>query len=248
METKTYILLAGAWHCAWYWHTVKMGLEKKGYRVIAVDLPGHGVNKMSLSKQNLESYARYVSGILIQEEKPVILVGHSMSGGVACQVAEYCPQNIEKLVILSGFLLKDGESINGLQNGIKPTNWQNINEMGIGKLSADRKVTYLDPEFVWKKCYSDLKDSKIKEEVLGHLGGEAIAAQWQVAKLGKNLARVHKAYIKSLQDEMLSLALQEKMIQRGVDQVYTINAGHNSFLTAPMQLMDIFLNIAKYEK
>lgn len=245
METKTYILLAGAWHCAWYWHTVKTALEKKGHRAIAVDLPGHGANKMSLSEQNLESYARYVSGVLIQEERPVILVGHSMSGGVVCQVAEYCPQNIEKLVILSGFLLKDGESINGLQHGIKPTNWQNINEIGIGRLSADRKVTYLDPAFVWEKCYSDLKDSTIKEEVLGHLGGEAIAAQWQAAKLGKNFDCVYKVYIKSLQDTILPLALQEKMIQRGVDQVYTINAGHTSFLTAPMQLIDILLDLVK---
>lgn len=219
-------------------------MELEGHKVIAVDLPGHGNNKMPLNQQNLESYARFVADIIEGQPKPVILVGHSMAGAVACQVAEYKPEKIKNLVVLCGFLLNDGESINGLKDGIKPTDWTKIAEMGLGKLSPDKKISYINPEMARKNCYGDMSAEQASLAV-AHLNGEAIAAQWQAVNLGRNFASVSKVYIKTLQDQMLPLELQNKMLQRGVESVYEINSGHSPFLTATSELTNVLLNIAE---
>lgn len=241
-KEEVYLLIAGAWHNGWYWQNVQTELEANGHKVMAVDLPGHGQNNMPLAEQNLESYAQYVLGIIAKQTKPVILVGHSMAGAVACQAAEYIPEKVSKLVVLCGFLLQDGESVNGLNNGIRPADWRKIGEIGLGNLSPDQKVTYINEAAARKNFYGDLPEG---EAILAaaHLNGEAIAAQWQAVRLGNNFASIDKIYIKTLNDAMLSLELQDKMSQRNVQRVYSINSGHSPFLTAPQKLAEILLDI-----
>lgn len=242
-ESSIYLLIAGAWSCGWFWNSVKEKLELAGHRVLAIDLPGHGDNQLPLEKQDLSTYACYVAGIVAQQSKPVILVGHSMAGGVVCQVAEYQPNKIERLVILCGFLLNDGESINGLHDGIKPTDWTEINHIGLGTLSADQKITYIHPEVARRKFFGTMSDDE-SELAIEHLSGEAIAAQWQAAKLGENFKKVTKIYIKTLQDQMLPLGLQEEMSERQVETVYTLNSDHFPFLTASTELTEVLLQIS----
>lgn len=242
-KPQIYLLIAGAWHTGWFWNAVKETLVGEGHRVIAVDLPGHGNNKLPLNEQNLESYARFVADIIDEQPEAVILVGHSMAGAVACQTAEYKAEKIKKLVILCGFLLNDGESINGLKDGIKPTDWRKIVEMRLGKLSSDKKISYIDPEIAKKNFYGNMTDEQATLAV-EHLNGEAIAAQWQAVKLGRSFKSVSKVYIRTLQDKMLPIELQDKMIERGVESVYEINSGHSPFLTATSELTDVLLDIA----
>ena len=240
---QTFILIPGAWLSGWFWKPVKERLEAEGHRVLAVDLPGHGNNNTPLNNQNLESYARYVATILDQESNQVILVGHSLGGAISCQAAEYNPTKIKKLVVLCGFLLNDGESVNGLRDGINPRNWLKMAESGLVTLSPDNKISYWNPQTVPKTLCGNMNKEAAKK-VIQHLGGEAIAAQYQTANLGKNFACVPKIYIKTLRDNMLSLELQDKMIQRVVEKVYTLDSDHFPFLSVPQDLSDILGNIA----
>ncbi len=42
---STYVLIHGAWHGSWCWDKVVPLLKKKGHKVEAPDLPGHGRDK-----------------------------------------------------------------------------------------------------------------------------------------------------------------------------------------------------------
>ncbi|MBA3922407.1 MAG: alpha/beta fold hydrolase, partial [Nostocaceae cyanobacterium] len=108
---STCILIHGAWHSSWCWNKVATLLEQAGHKVIAPDLPSHGKDKTPIREVTLQSYTDRICEILTELIEPVILVGHSMGGLVITQVAEQCPDKIEKLVYLCAFLPGNGESL-----------------------------------------------------------------------------------------------------------------------------------------
>jgi len=77
---KTYVLIHGAWHGAWCWDKVILRLRQADHRAIAVDLPGHGIDKTPFSEITLRSYTDWLCQVLDRPPEPVILVGHSLGG------------------------------------------------------------------------------------------------------------------------------------------------------------------------
>lgn len=107
----TYVLVHGAASGAWVWHRVMPHLKQQGHRVIAPDLPGHGLNPRPMAEITLAAYVDCVGEILAAQTEPVILVGHSLGGAVITQVAEQYPDRIHTLVYLAGYLLRSGETM-----------------------------------------------------------------------------------------------------------------------------------------
>ena len=77
----TFILVHGAWQGAWCWHKLTPLLEGGGARVIAPDLPSMGADRTPAQGVTLESWARFVAG-LVEQNPGCVLVGHSRGGVV----------------------------------------------------------------------------------------------------------------------------------------------------------------------
>jgi pimeloyl-ACP methyl ester carboxylesterase len=60
---------------------------------------------------SLSSYVDSVCRIIDAQREPVVLVGHSMGGGIITQAAEYRPERIKTLVYIVALLPKNGEAI-----------------------------------------------------------------------------------------------------------------------------------------
>ena len=70
------------------------------FNVITLDLPGFGLNANLESPESIEGYARYVlDEISKQGVESFYLLGHSMGGMIAQEMARLAPQRIEKLVL-----------------------------------------------------------------------------------------------------------------------------------------------------
>lgn len=85
-ERPTILLVHGAWHGSWCWDDVAGKLRDSGFKVIAVDLPGH--HKPGRSRRNwkrMSDYVAHVQGVVHRIEGDVVLVGHSM-GGLVSQI------------------------------------------------------------------------------------------------------------------------------------------------------------------
>ncbi|MFI0490450.1 alpha/beta fold hydrolase [Flavobacterium sp.] len=91
------------------WQDLAPELSKK-YRVITIDLLGHGESGCFGYVHSMEENADAVHSVLSQLRiRKAIFVGHSMGGYIALAFAELYPNNIKGLVLLNSTSKADGE-------------------------------------------------------------------------------------------------------------------------------------------
>ncbi len=79
-----------------------------GYRLLTLNLPGHGTNVHDIRDYSMEAQARYVAEQLRQKNvDKALLVCHSMGGYVALAFAERYPEMVAGLVLFHSTALPD---------------------------------------------------------------------------------------------------------------------------------------------
>jgi pimeloyl-ACP methyl ester carboxylesterase len=111
-QTKTFVLVHGAWHGGWCWARVAERLRALGHRVFTPTQTGLGERKHLLGATiTLDTFVQDIANVLLWEDlNNVILVGHSFAGLSITGVADILPQRILHLVYLDAFILDSGIS------------------------------------------------------------------------------------------------------------------------------------------
>jgi len=93
------VLLVHGWESnASRWKLFITYLKKAGCTIIALDAPAHGLS--SGTEFNIPQYAEFID-VLVRQEKPQYIVGHSLGGATALYYQSHYPVNsIEKMVIM----------------------------------------------------------------------------------------------------------------------------------------------------
>jgi 4,5:9,10-diseco-3-hydroxy-5,9,17-trioxoandrosta-1(10),2-diene-4-oate hydrolase len=74
----------------------------RSHRVLALDLPGFGHSPMPSGEVSMAAYARLLDGLLAARGiDAAVLVGNSMGGFIAAELAIAYPQRVERLVLVS---------------------------------------------------------------------------------------------------------------------------------------------------
>src|SRR3954465_6094319 len=104
---STFLLVHGAWHSGRCWDRVVPRLESAGHRALAPSLTGYGDQAHPLSPEvglGTPAHAGAARGgdvvRLREDERDVVLVGHSYAGMVISGVANAVPERIARLVFL----------------------------------------------------------------------------------------------------------------------------------------------------
>jgi pimeloyl-ACP methyl ester carboxylesterase len=213
------ILLHGAWHGPWCFDRILPLLRAAGHEVVAPDLP-----------VTARSMAEWV-GVVLEAigDGPAVLVGHSRGGAVISAVAEAAPEKVSRLVYLSGFLLKHGQSVlAAAQDDI------------LLPIAVDQEA---------RSC--TLEAHAAARFYTGCSAADAACAQTQwraeplfglTSPLRVSAARfgtVPRDYIECARDQVISLAAQRRMQAAWpVQRVTTLKAGHSPFLSGPGILAD----------
>jgi pimeloyl-ACP methyl ester carboxylesterase len=90
--------LGGQWQ-NWLENVLRPARER---RVVALDLPGFGASPAAPGRVSIPWFGRLVDGLCEQLGLgPVVLVGNSMGGFIASEVAIQAPARVERLVLVS---------------------------------------------------------------------------------------------------------------------------------------------------
>lgn len=241
-KPKSYVLVHGAWQAPFVWQAVKTNLEKQGNKVIVIELPGHGSNYTSPSTITLDVYKQKVIDALSTIDGKVILVGHSLGGMIISSVAEAVPSKIEKLVYVAAYLPVSGQTLDKLAH-MDP--YSQLGPEGILIFDNDVYTVDVKQDQIINLFIQD-GTPEIQSLVVKNYRKEPLIPFINpVVLTEQNFGSVKKAYIKTLQDHVVSPYLQNKMIETGkVESVYEINTGHSPFLSQPQELSSILTKIA----
>jgi pimeloyl-ACP methyl ester carboxylesterase len=233
-EKPPIVLVHGAFENDQVWGHVTAKLQKDGYQVVTVDLPGRPGNPMAPDKVSLDAYRDTVIQTLGSARRPAVVVGHSFGGIVISAAAEQAPKQVKTLVYLAAYLPQDGDSLVSLAQQdpdakIGP-HLQIQKDKGVASIEYSARADLFangGPDGL-RKAIPDL----ILDEPLAPL---ATPVKLTAASYGK----VDKVYIHTSMDQVISPAFQARMVAKTpVRAEYTLQTGHTPFLTDPDGLAD----------
>ena len=228
------ILVHGAWHGGWCWDQIIGLLEAAGHQVVAPDLPGHGNDSTGINKISLNRYVATIESLLLSDDQPAILIGHSMGGLIISQLAERHPQAIKKLIFLCAFLLKNSESV-AAKNASQPSLLgENM------RISEDGLSVTINPELISQIFYHDCDPAQASSAESRLVAQAAAPINTPIQLTQEKFGTVLKDGIVCLQDRALHPDLQRQMYADGdCNQVFELDSGHSPFLSMPEQLAEI---------
>ena len=110
LDVTIFVLLHGNFHVGSAWDGVSRRLEQLGHIAHAPTLPGHGQHVAT--GDGYQEAGEAVAGYIVERDlRDIVLVGHSGGGVAMSKAVELIADRVARLVYLSGWVLKDGESI-----------------------------------------------------------------------------------------------------------------------------------------
>jgi pimeloyl-ACP methyl ester carboxylesterase len=230
------VLVHGAWHGAWCWERVVVGLGDRGIEVLAPDLPGHG--DASVPMTDLHGDASSVRGLLDGLDGPVVLVGHSYGGAVITEAGDH--PSVEQLVFIAALALGPGESCVSAaakESEAAGISWDDRPNLADGFLTTPGGMTSLEPSVAAACLYNDCDDGTIAWAIdrlgshpLHNLQQEAHEIAWHTKP---------STYVVCADDAAVHPDLQRLLATRCSETVEW-PAGHSPFLSQP-ELVTTFL-------
>jgi len=239
-NTKTIVLVHGAWSDASSWDAVTPLLKAQGEEVINVNLAGHGKDTTSFANITFQTYVDQVKAA-IGTRTHVVLVGHSFGGLVISQVAESIPAQVKELVFLAAALPNDSASLLSLAK-LDPASH-------IGQsLTIDQEH---GAATIAKDAVADIFAADAPQPVQAYLAAnikpEPLAPLATPVHLtANNFGSVKQVYIHTVNDHAISYPAQQYMVKAGkVAKVYTLTSSHTPFISMPDKLAAILIGESK---
>jgi len=237
---NTYVLVHGAWHPESCWSDVKWLLERCGHTVVTVQLQGLGADATPVETVTFQDHVNAVKNTVLQQSRPVILVGHSYAGAVISQVGEESAAYIKKLVYISGFMPVNGENV--VQLALADTQ-----SLVTQNLIIEGPVAFLTQENYGKSMYNQALSSynprivRQAKQTIAKLRPHPVATLVVPLQLTDVYNSLPKVYISCLKDQAVTPDSQQRMYNRFPNiAVYRIpNSDHSPFITTPVSLVNI---------
>jgi pimeloyl-ACP methyl ester carboxylesterase len=238
----TYILVHGAWHGGWCWHSIVARLRQASHDVIAPDLLSLGRDCTATRTITLARWAEQIAALVQAAPEPVVLVGHSRGGIVLSEVAERIPERIRTLIYVSAYLLDHGRSLQDAaaedpESLVVPA-VMTVNEEQLSVSLREEAVR----DIFYGQCSDEqvlLAQSLLRPEPLLPL---ATPVSISAARFG----RVPRVYIECTLDRVITHAAQRRM-QTAVpgSERITLETDHSPFFSRADELAAALLRTAR---
>ena len=241
-EGLTVVLLHGFLENSKMWQRIVPVLITK-YRVVCIDLLGHGETESIGYVHTMEDMADAVHHILhfLHLEK-VVVIGHSMGGYVALAFAEIYPEMMTGLVLMNSTAKPDSEERKKNRDrailAVKQ-NYKNAISMSVANLFSEANRDKLKEEIEWAK----------NEALQTPLQG-IIAAQEGMKARKDREALLHttlfpKMLLLGKKDPVLNYEENKLQVEGTNVVLVTFNGGHMSHFENAQELEDELLSFLK---
>jgi pimeloyl-ACP methyl ester carboxylesterase len=233
-QHPTIVLLHGAFETAAVWKQVRIDLRARGYRSIAIDLPGRTGNPLPASKATLKLYRDAVLQVLERQHGPVVLVAHSFGGITASAVAEAAPEKIRTIVYVAAYLPQSGDSL------VSMSGRDSASQVGPHfKVTSDKSMAFIEPSAA-AALFCNGCDERQSARVARDFVSEPLAPlATPVSLTAERFGKVDKVYIHTSNDVVVSPAYQAAMVAATpVRKELSVPTAHAAFVQSPAALTE----------
>ena len=211
-----------------------VGLLTDKVRVVAIDIPGHGLSSNIAPVHTMELMAEVVKGVIdeLQIDK-VTLVGHSMGGYISLAFCAAYPERLDGVVLLSSSPNPDTElkrenrrrEIALVQAGKKDMLARVAPETGFAEMNRERLHRYID-QLVEQVHITD------DEGIVALLGG-MIERKDQNEMLSHS--KVRQLFILGTHDNYIPVEAAQEFVERNPQAkvAWLDGSGHMGFIEEP---------------
>jgi len=239
-----FVLVHGAMHGAWCWYKIVELLEKDGHRVSTIELMSAGTSPATAdSITSFEEYNQPLMHFLakLPQTEKIVLVGHSLGGISVASGSEDFPHLIAVAVYVCALMFRGGESMQREKDFMqRDTDVAKICEYNFGN---DREVPKKFQKDLFYGTTSTL-DATLASLLLRPCPTRAMT-NLCLETTDERYGVVPRVYIKTIKDNLLSLAEQGEFIANSPpEKVYSVDTDHSPFFCAPEKLHSLLLEIA----
>ena len=222
----TFGLVHGAYHGAWCWGPTVAELERRGHRVLTVDLPCED------STAGARAYTAAAVAAFADADDDLVVVGHSLGGLTIPLVAHARP--VQRLVYLCAMLPRPGRTQDDVVDD-EPEMLMPSSEGG--PYTGDDGASHWRPEDAARRFFSDCAP-EVAIWAAQRLRGQF----WQITQEITPLFAwpdVPSSYVLGTADPIVNPEWSRRIVPEvlGVAPI-EIAAGHSPFLSAPAALVD----------
>jgi pimeloyl-ACP methyl ester carboxylesterase len=219
------VFVHGAWADGSSWNDVIRRLQKVGYKVTAVQIP----------LTSLADEVARTRQVLVEQDGPTILVGHSYGSAVITQLGTDAP-NVVGLVYVAGLGPDEGETLQGLlsQGSELPPGLLHPDQQGFIWFDRDGFMQYLAPDVKPTQARVLAAVQKpIASSILGEIFGEPA---WQ---------SLPSSYLVAENDQILPPDAQRFMAQPMEATISSVASSHVALISHPETVARLIKQVAR---
>lgn len=234
---KTALVLIHGWTCDRTFWDAQVPALAAHYRVVALDLPGHGVS--AGGDNSMKHYARAVNAVMEREKiARAVLVGHSMGGAVMLEFARLYPKKLLGIVAVDANFM-DSETAPRMAAWAK--NFEGPNALEV----RQKMVRGMFTEATSSATRAKIEDAMLKaspETAAGAMRGMADASVWKDGAIDTPMLEVAAPTNTFLNEASLKKRFPRAKLAR------VEGTGHFLHMEKPQEVNRIILDWLKEQK
>lgn len=245
----TFVLVHGGCHGGWCWSRVAPLLRAAGHEVNTPTLTGLGERAHLVSPTvNLSTHIKDVVNVLFYEDlRDVVLVGHSYAGMVITGVAEREPTRLGRLVYLDATVAEDRQS---LFDAVADRNPHMLDRWTAGAMEVNGALVFPASSDFFDESLAAwyVTDPADIEWVRPRLTPHPVASVAEALHISEHrAAQIPRSFIRCAGPRGNPAPMSTNAVRAlaGGFDYYEIESGHDAMVTAPRELTDVLVEIAR---
>jgi pimeloyl-ACP methyl ester carboxylesterase len=240
LDSKSFVLVHGAWQGAWAWSDEANALRARGATVNVVELPGHGEDTTPIPDDTLDAYVAKTAAAIDASPRNVILVGHSLAGAVITSAVEARAARIDRVVYLAAYVPKDGEKVLDIAHSDAASH---IGQVIV--VDMQHGIASIPKDNLGDIFCADCSPTALSS-LIAHYRDEPLPAfVTPVHSTPENWGSARKFYIFTKEDHAVSYDLQQRMTADvSWTGTATLDTSHSPFLSETDALADALTDVA----